>query len=255
VVGTLDEPDRRSLGWRELLALTTVGAVAMTVGVLIGIVATRDDGDTVRARADDATATESVRQEQLDDAEQRTADAEEALEEAEDRVAELEADLAARSSTTVSDAQLAAIRDEVEGELADRSTALDEREVELDARAVELEELATALDEREADVEEREVALRDRDEEQGDDDSTATSIPRSSFGDGVHRVGIDIRAGTYRGNTQGDTCYWARLSALDGGTSSIIASDIVEEGTVTLTIPATDAGFESTGCGIWTRVG
>lgn len=249
-MGPVGEPDRRSPGWRELLALVAVGAVAMTIGVVIGVVATRGGDDTVRARADD-TATESALRDQLEDAARRTADAEAALEEAEERAEAAEATLAARSSTTISDSVLAAVRDELEAELADRTATLDEREAELTARATGLDERAAELEERASELDDREADLDAREAEIG---TPTTSIPRSSFGDGVHRVGVDIRSGTYRGNTQGDTCYWARLAALDGEASSVIASDVAE-GTVTLAVAPTDAGFETTGCGLWTRIG
>ncbi len=42
---------------------------------------------------------------------------------------------------------------------------------------------------------------------------------------GMYLVGIDIQPGTYKGQAGTDSCYWARLKDVEGGTSSIIAND------------------------------
>lgn len=81
--------------------------------------------------------------------------------------------------------------------------------------------------------------------------STTVPGPRSSFGTGTHRVGVDIVAGTYTA-PGGSTCYWARLSGFGGGLGEIIANNL-GGGSQVVTIAATDAGFESRSCGTWTR--
>lgn len=77
----------------------------------------------------------------------------------------------------------------------------------------------------------------------------ASASALTTFGDGTHRVGRDVPAGTYR--TRGGTsCYWARLrnfSELNG----ILANENAS-GPAVVTIKRTDRGFESTGCGTWT---
>ena len=76
--------------------------------------------------------------------------------------------------------------------------------------------------------------------------------PATTFGDGVHVVGVDIAPGTYRGSPSG-SCYWARLSGFSGELDDIIANDNSEAPIVT--ISASDVGFESSRCGTWTRIG
>lgn len=70
------------------------------------------------------------------------------------------------------------------------------------------------------------------------------------FGDGTHAVGSDIQPGTYRGEG-GGLCYWERLSGFGGTFEEIIANGAAEENPV-VTIEASDAGFETQGCGNWT---
>ena len=96
----------------------------------------------------------------------------------------------------------------------------------------------------------------------GASDSTTTGPPGSSgasgsgsmttFGDGTWRVGTDIAPGTY--TTSGASgCYWERESSLSGGSDSILANDNTV-GQVTVTIPSTDAGFKTQGCGTWSAL-
>jgi hypothetical protein len=70
--------------------------------------------------------------------------------------------------------------------------------------------------------------------------------------DGTYIVGKDIKSGTWR-STGGDFCYWARLSGFGGTSGSIIANDIVSSGKTIVTIRSTDKGFETKGCGTWSR--
>lgn len=64
-------------------------------------------------------------------------------------------------------------------------------------------------------------------------------------------VGEDIEPGVYRTDGSG-TCYWARLSGLGGGLGDIIANGL-PSGPATVEISPSDAAFESSGCGEWTR--
>jgi len=87
--------------------------------------------------------------------------------------------------------------------------------------------------------------------------STPMPTPMTEFGEGVYRVGVDILAGTYR-KVGNDSCYWARLSGFSGELADVIANDIANDnvqGPGIVTIQPSDNGFESTRCGIWTRVG
>lgn len=73
----------------------------------------------------------------------------------------------------------------------------------------------------------------------------------ASFGDGTYFVGTDFTPGTYK-NTGAQGCYWARLSGFGGTTDEIIANNNVDTVTI-VTIAASDKGFQSKGCGTWTR--
>lgn len=74
---------------------------------------------------------------------------------------------------------------------------------------------------------------------------------KTSFEDGIYIIGTDITPGTYK-NTGEQGCYYARLRGFSGSISDIIANDNVDAATI-ITISATDKGFESNGCGTWTK--
>ncbi len=74
---------------------------------------------------------------------------------------------------------------------------------------------------------------------------------KTSFGDGTYIVGTDLTPGTYK-STGGDTCYYARLSGFGGTIDDIIANDNVTTSTI-VTISSSDKGFQSNGCGTWTK--
>jgi hypothetical protein len=73
-----------------------------------------------------------------------------------------------------------------------------------------------------------------------------------SFGPGTHLVGSQIQPGRYSA-APGDFCYWKRLSAFGGTLDDIIANDLA--GSTIVQIGPTDAGFFSSRCGTWTRIG
>jgi hypothetical protein len=74
----------------------------------------------------------------------------------------------------------------------------------------------------------------------------------TQFGEGTFIVGTDMRPGTYR-SSEGDGCYWARLSGFTGSFSQIIANNFLSGGHATVTIKSGDKGFTSSSCGEWTR--
>lgn len=74
------------------------------------------------------------------------------------------------------------------------------------------------------------------------------------MGDGIWAVSVDIAPGTYETTSTG-SCYWARLNSFTGGGNDIIANGDEPSGSVTVTIPSGDVGFESSYCGTWTRIG
>jgi hypothetical protein len=80
---------------------------------------------------------------------------------------------------------------------------------------------------------------------------TASAAPTASFGDGTHRVGRDVRPGTYRAPRADNGCYWARLRNFSGGFGGIIANGN-PAGPEVVRIIRTDRGFESARCGRWT---
>lgn len=74
---------------------------------------------------------------------------------------------------------------------------------------------------------------------------------QTSFGDGMYIVGTDITPGTYR-NTGVQGCYYARLSGFGGTVDDIIANNFTDAPAI-VTISSTDKGFQSKGCGTWTK--
>lgn len=81
--------------------------------------------------------------------------------------------------------------------------------------------------------------------------STTAAGPKTTFGDGTHRVGTDIAPGTYR-NSGGTGCYWERLSGFGGSFGDIIANGNASGSQpVVVTISTSDAGFTSRRCGTW----
>jgi len=82
-------------------------------------------------------------------------------------------------------------------------------------------------------------------------DLSQITTSKTSFDDGIFIVGTDIAPGTYR-NSGGGSCYFARLSGFGGTVDEIIANNNVSAPTI-VTIAASDKGFESKGCGTWTK--
>ena len=73
-----------------------------------------------------------------------------------------------------------------------------------------------------------------------------------SFSDGTYQVGTDIQPGTYRTREGSPACYYERLKDFTGGMNSILANANTDAPAV-VTIKPTDAGFNSQGCGTWTK--
>ena len=84
--------------------------------------------------------------------------------------------------------------------------------------------------------------------------SPYSPFPTSSFGAGVWKVGEDIAPGMYR-TTSANRCYWARLSGFGGELDDILDNDNADGSDVVVQILPGDAGFESSRCGTWTKVG
>ncbi len=74
---------------------------------------------------------------------------------------------------------------------------------------------------------------------------------KTTFDDGMYIVGTDITPGTYK-NTGVQGCYYARLRNFSGSLDAIIANNNVDS-TAIVTIASSDKGFESNGCGTWTK--
>ena len=72
------------------------------------------------------------------------------------------------------------------------------------------------------------------------------------FGEGTKRVGVDLQPGTYRTRRDApELCYWQRLSGFSGDFDDIITNGLSVTHEV-VTIEASDAGFSSRDCGVWT---
>ena len=82
--------------------------------------------------------------------------------------------------------------------------------------------------------------------------TTTAPGPKTEFGAGTYRVGVDIAPGTYVA-PGGTNCYWERQSVFGGELDSIIANDLSRGGQVVTTISASDKGFKTSGCGTWRR--
>ncbi len=82
-------------------------------------------------------------------------------------------------------------------------------------------------------------------------DLSQITASKTSFDDGIFIVGTDIKPGTYK-DTGGDSCYYARLRGFGGTIDDIIANNNVSAPTI-VTISSSDKGFQSKGCGTWTK--
>jgi hypothetical protein len=78
--------------------------------------------------------------------------------------------------------------------------------------------------------------------------------PKSSAADGVHAVGVQLKPGLYTAPGSWDGCYWARLSGFSGLLGDIEENDFTWGDQPYVRIYSFDVGFESSGCGTWTRV-
>jgi hypothetical protein len=74
----------------------------------------------------------------------------------------------------------------------------------------------------------------------------------ANFGDGTYQVGADLQPGTYRTRMGSPNCYWERLRNFSGGMNGILANGGTSAPAI-VTIQPTDAGFNSQGCGTWTK--
>ncbi|HVB25786.1 MAG TPA: hypothetical protein VNG51_27865 [Ktedonobacteraceae bacterium] len=83
------------------------------------------------------------------------------------------------------------------------------------------------------------------------EDLSQITTSKTTFSDGIYIIGTDITPGTYK-NTGATGCYYARLSGFGGTIDNIIANNNVDTATI-VTIAPTDKGFESNGCGTWTK--
>lgn len=73
--------------------------------------------------------------------------------------------------------------------------------------------------------------------------------------EGVFIVGTDVAPGTWRSSGGGGFgCYAARLSGFSGALGDVIANDLSTDGGLVITIQRSDKGFETNGCGTWTKV-
>jgi hypothetical protein len=83
---------------------------------------------------------------------------------------------------------------------------------------------------------------------------TSYNAVRTRARTGEFRVPTDLAPGTY--STPGSStslCQWDRLRSFDGSPHAAIASG-GNYGPMTVTIAASDVGFDNHGCGTWTRV-
>lgn len=78
--------------------------------------------------------------------------------------------------------------------------------------------------------------------------------------DGVYRVGVDMRPGTWESPGPADpakACDWRRLWRIEGDNTNmqyIIENNYTKLGPIRVTVKPTDAGFVTTNCGPWRMV-
>ena len=77
------------------------------------------------------------------------------------------------------------------------------------------------------------------------------AAPVGAITDGIWLVGEELPPGTYT-SAGSDSCYWARLNGF-GGTSDDIITNYLGSAKPIVTIAASDRGFETSGCGVWTH--
>lgn len=82
----------------------------------------------------------------------------------------------------------------------------------------------------------------------------ATTVRSTIADEGVFDVDRQIKPGLYRA-PGGDGCYWASLSSYDGDLNSIIDNDFSYYTGQYVQVYDWFAGLETSGCGIWTRIG
>jgi hypothetical protein len=79
-----------------------------------------------------------------------------------------------------------------------------------------------------------------------------TEDPYPHFEDGTFVVGKDIKPGTYRTREGSPGCYYARLRGFGGQLDEIIGNNNTSDPAI-ITIDASDKGFKSSNCGLWTQ--
>lgn len=137
-----------------------------------------------------------------------------------------------------------------EAEVADwksKAAEFEEKNKTLSAELREKGEEFTALEEEAAQAAEDLAAIEAKAAHKEGEGAAGIT---ASFGEGTYLVGSDIQPGTYR-SSEGDHCYWTRLSGTGGTLDEIIANDIATGPTV-VTIGPGDFAFDSYGCGTWT---
>ncbi len=84
--------------------------------------------------------------------------------------------------------------------------------------------------------------------------ASSTGPPRNTMGPGAWQVGVEITPGRWATDAAVNDCYWERLSGFSGEFRQLIANDFTS-GRVVVDISSSDAGFNSSRCGNWTRIG
>jgi hypothetical protein len=157
------------------------------------------------------------------------------------------------------DAQIASLR----GDLRDARTEVQNTQAALDeaesyrADALRYREHRKEIAQQAAAA--REAARKRRAEARAAERERREAAARAALstieGDGTWHVGEDFAAGTYRAESAGEGCYWARLKTAHGSDS---LDDIIENGIGggSQTVQLNDGEwFEVNECGEWHRIG
>ncbi|MET0303310.1 MAG: hypothetical protein ABW040_04605 [Microbacteriaceae bacterium] len=86
--------------------------------------------------------------------------------------------------------------------------------------------------------------------------SDVPAAPKSAIaGDGEFAIGIHLRPGLYKADRNVSNCYWSTLAGFSEENFDLLDGAWVYSGRPTVRIDSWVTGFESYGCGSWTRVG
>ena len=148
------------------------------------------------------------------------------------------------SALTFTEDELDSTQRDLSGVRIELTETTNERD-ELAAAAEDVAAREDAVTKKEAELEAREEA-----EAKAAEDLKEETTLKDGY---TYTVGETMKAGTYRANVTGGSCYWAiYVSGTNYG--DIVENDLRTRGIITVTVSA-GQDFRSERCGDWTKVG